>query len=115
MLCYVMLCCYIMLLCHVMLCYVMLCYIILYYIILYYIILYYIIFTCMKVIIWRVRVTVVALQNQEVSHILSVCVQSQVSSMQLTRTKLPSMARPAAQHFSTLSPIRYDFRGKRIY
>jgi len=55
----------------------------------------------------------VVVEYQEVLHILSVCLQSQVSSMQCARTLLSSVACTALLYFPTLFHKRHNFR-KRI-
>ena len=62
----------------------------------------------------RVRATTVAVQKQKLLHILSVCLQPQVSSMQCTRAILSAVPSPALRYFSTLSHTRHNFRKKFI-
>ena len=58
------------------------------------------------------RATIVAVETQQVLHILSACFQPQVSSMQCGCAMLLYVVCPAVQYFSTLSHKRHDFREK---
>jgi hypothetical protein len=64
--------------------------------------------TC-NVTLRRVRATIVVVEQQQVLHILSVCLQPQVFSMQCACAILSYVACPALQCFSTLSHKRHDF------
>ena len=66
-------------------------------------------FSC-NVIPRSIRVTIVAVEKQYVLHILSMCLQPQVHSMQCASAIFLSVACPAVQNVSTLSHKRYDFR-----
>jgi len=67
-----------------------------------------------SVTLWRVRVTIAAVEKQEVWRILSVCLSPSLSSMQCACAILSYVACPALQYFSTLSHKRHDFRGKKL-
>ena len=59
----------------------------------------------------RVRATTVAVQTKYVLHILSVCLQTQLYSVQFACAMLSYVACPALQYFPTLSLTKcYDFR-----
>ena len=57
----------------------------------------------------RTGATIVAVEKQCLLHILIVCLQPLVSSMQFACAVLSSVACPALQYFSTLSHKRHDF------
>ena len=54
--------------------------------------------------------TTVALEKLLMLHILSVCLEPWVTSMQYARTILSFVACPVLHYFSTLSHKRHDFR-----
>jgi hypothetical protein len=62
-----------------------------------------------NVTLWRVRQTIVAVEKQYILHIVSVCLQPQVSNMQCACTLSSCVACLAPQHFSALSHKWCDF------
>ena len=66
-----------------------------------------------NVVFRRVRVTTFDVEKSQVLHILSVCLQPQLSSMKCAIVILSSVTRPALQNCTTLSHKRHDFRIKK--